>query len=80
MRGGGGNCFRYRKIGTDNDRIPQSLPEYGGSWDLLELDLEFHEVNLDPSYDTDVEECVFLGDDPFGVLPTRPTPPDSLDL
>jgi len=81
------------------------LAEFGGSWDLLELDLQLHEVNLDPSYDTDVEECIFLGDeedregteghghdedsdeddsvvvdDPFGMLPTRPTPPDSLDL
>ncbi|KAI8033390.1 hypothetical protein M5D96_013838 [Drosophila gunungcola] len=88
------------------------LAEFGGSWDLLELDLQLHEVNLDPCYDTDVEECIFLGDeevvegqghnedsdeeeeeeeeeededsvvvdDPFGMLPTRPTPPDSLDL
>lgn len=86
------------------------LAEFGGSWDLLELDLQLNEVNLDPCYDTDVEECIFLGDgvgaagsgnggigqtdaadddsdddsvvcdDPFGMLPTKPTPPDSLDL
>lgn len=77
------------------------LAQFGGSWDLLELDLHLHEVNLDTCYDTDVEECVFMGDenlgreddddddemdicavvdDPFGVLPTKPTPPDSLDL
>lgn len=53
---------------------------FDGSWDLLELDLDFHEVNLDPSFGGDVQECIFLGDDPFGVLPCRPTPPDSLDL
>ncbi|XP_030382371.1 uncharacterized protein LOC115629905 isoform X2 [Scaptodrosophila lebanonensis] len=83
------------------------LAEFGGSWDLLELDLQLHEVNLDTCYDTDVEECIFMGDtitavtvanndggdgdedsdddsivvdDPFGMLPTKPTPPDSLDL
>lgn len=53
---------------------------FDGSWDLLELDLDFHEVNLDPSFGGDVQECIFLGDDPFGILPCRPTPPDSLDL
>lgn len=88
---------------ASNHDIP--LAQFGGSWDLLELDLNLHEVNLDPCYDTDVEECIFLGDerehdndddddddfaeeidvnvvvdDPFGVLPTKPTPPDSLDL
>lgn len=100
----------------DNSSIP--LAQFGGSWDLLELDLNFHEVNLDTCYDTDVEEYIFHGDeknmgtdndddddiddmddededkviaeienahhhmvdDPFGVLPTKPTPPDSLDL
>lgn len=51
-----------------------------GSWDLLELDLDFHDVNFDPSYGNDLEECIFFGDDPLGVLPTRPTPPDALDL
>lgn len=53
---------------------------FGGSWDLLELDLDFHEVNLDPSFGGDLEECMFFGDDPFGLLPCRPTPPDSLDF
>lgn len=91
---------------------------FGGSWDLLELDLEFHEVNSDPSFNADVEERIYHGettqrvlsnnddgekkhvevvngnqdnnneediegiliDDPFGVLPMKPTPPDSLDL
>lgn len=53
---------------------------FGGSWDLLELDLDFHEVNLDPSFGGDLEECMFFGDDPFGILPCRPTPPDSLDF
>lgn len=51
-----------------------------GSWDLLELDLDFHDVNFDPSYGNDLEECVFYGDDPLGVLPPRPTPPDALEL
>lgn len=101
---------------TANVATVASIPlaEFGGSWDLLELDLQLNEVNLDPCYDTDVEECIFLGDgvgagaggvragdgnigqtdldddsdddsvvavdDPFGMLPTKPTPPDSLDL
>lgn len=86
------------------------LAQFGGSWDLLEMDLNLHEVDLDTCYDTDVEEYIFHGDakdvvgleddddegdeesfaierahqhmvdDPFGVLPTKPTPPDSLDL
>lgn len=51
-----------------------------GSWDLLELDLDFHDVNFDPSYGNDLEECIFFGDDPLGVLPNEPTPPDALDL
>lgn len=51
-----------------------------GSWDLLELDLDFHDVNFDPCYGNDLEECIFFGDDPLGVLPTEPTPPDALDL
>lgn len=51
-----------------------------GSWDLLELDLSFHDVNFDPSYGGDVEECVFFGDDPLGLLPQFPTPPDGVDL
>lgn len=53
---------------------------FDGSWDLLELDLDLHEVNHDPSFIGDVQECMFFGDDPFGILPVRPTPPDSLDL
>uniref|UniRef100_A0A182K2Z5 DH domain-containing protein n=1 Tax=Anopheles christyi TaxID=43041 RepID=A0A182K2Z5_9DIPT len=55
---------------------------YGGSWDLLELDLDFHQVNCDPSFGNDVTETEFLGDDddPFGMLPTQPTPPNLLDL
>lgn len=54
---------------------------YCGSWDLLEIDLDFHEVNLDPSFGVDVQEYVFMGDDdPFGVLPPEPTQPDSLHL
>uniref|UniRef100_A0A182YI80 Uncharacterized protein n=1 Tax=Anopheles stephensi TaxID=30069 RepID=A0A182YI80_ANOST len=55
---------------------------YGGSWDLLELDLDFHQVNCDPSFGNDVTEAEFLGDDddPFGMLPTQPTPPNLLDL
>ncbi|EDX16934.1 GD16368 [Drosophila simulans] len=97
------NDFVATSTSGKGPNIP--LAEFGGSWDLLELDLQLHEVNLDPSYDTDVEECIFLGDeedregteghghdedsdeddsvvvdDPFGMLPTRPTPPDSLDL
>lgn len=56
------------------------LDNFGGSWDLLEMDLDFHEVNLDPSFGGDLEECMFFGDDPFGLLPCRPTPPDSLDF
>lgn len=51
-----------------------------GSWDLLELDLSFHDVNFDPSFGGDVEECVFFGDDPLGLLPQFPTPPDGVDL
>lgn len=54
---------------------------YGGSWDLLELDLDFHQVNCDPSFGNDVTETEFMGDDdPFGMLPTQPTPPNLLDL
>lgn len=52
----------------------------GGSWDLLELDLDFHHVNFDPSFGGDVEENVFYGDDPLGILPIKPTDPDSHDL
>lgn len=55
---------------------------YGGSWDLLELDLDFHQVNCDPSFGNDVTETEFMGDDedPFGMLPSQPTPPNLLDL
>lgn len=50
----------------------------GGSWDLLEFDLDH--VNFDPSFGGDVEENVFFGDDPLGILPIKPTDPDSHDL
>lgn len=53
---------------------------FAGSWDLIELDLNFHDVNYDPSFGGDVEECVFFGDDPLGILPRKPTLPDSHDL
>lgn len=52
----------------------------GGSWDLLELDLDFHHVNFDPSFGGDVQENVFFRDDPLGILPKKPTEPDSHDL
>lgn len=53
----------------------------GGSWDLIELDLDFHHVNLDPSFGGDVEEHVFFGDDSFCIpLPSQPTGPDSHHL
>lgn len=52
----------------------------GGSWDLLELDLDFHHVNFDPSFGGDVEENLFFRDDFFGILPTKSTKPDSHDL
>lgn len=68
--------------------IDEHLPKYasstttnntnGGSWDLLELDLDFHHVNFDPSFGGDVEEHVFLGE--AGILPYKPTEPDSHDL
>lgn len=51
-----------------------------GSWDLLELDLDFHDVNFDPSFGGDLEECIFFGDDPLGLLPAYPTAPDAFDL
>lgn len=51
-----------------------------GSWDLLELDLDFHQVNLDPSLGNIVEELVFFGDDPYGMLPSKPTEPNLADL
>jgi hypothetical protein len=56
---------------------------FGGSWDLLEIDLDFHKVNLDTCFAVDVkEECFFLGDedDPFGMLPNEPTAPNLFDL
>lgn len=54
----------------------------GGSWDLIELDLDFHHVNLDPHFGGAVQEHVFFGDDhPFCIpLPSKPTEPDSHDL
>lgn len=53
----------------------------GGSWDLIELDMDFHHVNLDRSFGGAVEEHVFFGDDPFCIpLPSNPTGPDSHNL
>lgn len=69
--------------------LDEQIPKYasssttntnGGSWDLLELDLDFHHVNFDPSFGGDVEESPFFGDDPLGILPSKPTKPDSHDL
>lgn len=60
--------------------VTSSSTNFCGSWDLLELDLNFHDVNFDPSFGGDVEECVFFHDDPLGVLPKYPTPPDGVDL
>lgn len=51
-----------------------------GSWDVLEVDLDFHDVNFDPSYGVDLEECIYFGDDPLGLLPIYPTAPDGVDL
>ena len=60
-------------------KIPTA--SFCGSWDLLELDLDFHDVNFDPSYGGDLEECIFFGDDdPLGILPEHPTAPDAFDL
>lgn len=72
-----GSCV---KVSPERHSSKRTESSFAGSWDLLELDLDFHQVNLDTSFGGDVEECVFFGDDPFGVLPCRPTPPDSLDL
>uniref|UniRef100_A0A182NN73 DH domain-containing protein n=1 Tax=Anopheles dirus TaxID=7168 RepID=A0A182NN73_9DIPT len=71
----------HRNKGTDCSKYLLASG-YGGSWDLLELDLDFHQVNCDPSFGNDVTEAEFLGedDDPFGMLPTQPTPPNLLDL
>lgn len=65
---------------VSEDHCNATGKNYAGSWDLLELDLNFHEVNFDPSFGGDVEEKVFFGDDPLGILPPRPTSPDSHDL
>lgn len=67
---------------VSEDRINNTAKghNYAGSWDLLELDLNFHEVNFDPSFGGDVEEKVFFSDDPMGILPPKPTLPDSHDL
>lgn len=72
--------------GRDNDNGDESdfkkiYDNFDGSWDFLELDLDFHRVNLDPSFVNDVEEIEFLeNNDPFGMLPSHPTPPNLLDL
>lgn len=60
-------------------KVPAPL-NFCGSWDLLELDLNFHDVNFDPSFGGDLEECIYFGDDPLGLLPPYPTPPDAFDL
>lgn len=60
-------------------KMPAPL-NFCGSWDLLELDLDFHDVNFDPSFGGDLEECIYFGDDPLGLLPPYPTPPDAFDL
>uniref|UniRef100_A0A1B0C9I8 Putative guanine nucleotide exchange factor n=1 Tax=Lutzomyia longipalpis TaxID=7200 RepID=A0A1B0C9I8_LUTLO len=56
-------CAKYSPERHSSKRTESSC---AGSWDLLELDLDFHQVNLDTSFGGDVEECVFFGDDPFG--------------
>lgn len=67
--------------GTDRAVRQSASFNLCGSWDLLELDMDFHDVNFDPSYGGDVEECIYFdGDDPFGLLPVFPTPPDAIDL
>lgn len=72
---------------TDDDALSNGVlraprDQFVGSWDCLELDLDFHDVNFDPSFCEDVEEREFHGDidDPLGLLPTKPTPPDTLKL
>lgn len=67
-------------ISPIEDQLVFKSDSFGGSWDLLELDLDFHQVNLDPSLGNIVEELVFLGDDPYGMLPSKPTEPNLLDL
>lgn len=52
----------------------------GGSWDLLELDLDFHHVNFDPSFGGDVQENLFFRDDPLCTLQKKTTKLDSHDL
>lgn len=67
--------------GVEHTVRPSASFNLCGSWDLLELDMDFHDVNFDPSYGGDVEECIYFdGDDPFGLLPVFPTPPDAIDL
>lgn len=68
---------------TPSDGVLKAPREtFAGSWDLLELDLDFHDVNFDPSFGGDVEEREFMGDvdDPLGILPQNPTPPDTQKL
>lgn len=67
-------------ISPVEDQLIFKSDSFGGSWDLLELDLDFHQVNLDPSLGNIVEELVFLGDDLYGMLPSKPTEPNLLDL
>lgn len=60
----------------------QDIAEVFGdeSWDLLELDLDFSDVNLDTSFTCDLEEKIYYRDDYKGQLSNRQTPPNSLDL
>lgn len=67
---------------SDDPYAGSLIAPRAGSWDALELDLDFHDVNFDPSFGGDVEEREFLddSDDPLGMLPNRPTAPDTLAL
>ncbi|CAF4837461.1 unnamed protein product [Pieris macdunnoughi] len=52
-------------------------------WESFEADLAFADLDIDPSYKHDVEERIFLPDDPLlprVALPERPTPPAYLEL
>lgn len=54
-----------------------------GSWDLMEIDLDFHKVNFDPCFGGDLEERMYFGGelhDPWGMLPHEPTARNSIDL
>lgn len=76
------NDFVMRSTsGRDDEEIDydhRREGSYCSSWDLLELDLNLHEVNLDPSFGCIVTECEFLGDD--DIFRYDPTPTNSIDL